>query len=59
MKKFSEEISHWKEYDYVVVNDNIDSCYNLIISIINSEKNGIKFVYNDKEIKNTINKLIS
>ena len=28
MNKFSEEISHWNEYNYVVVNDDLNICYN-------------------------------
>ena len=27
MKKFNEEVSHWSEYDYVVINDNLNICY--------------------------------
>ena len=42
MKKFNEEVSHWNEYDYVVVNDDLEKCYNKILKIINSEKKGIK-----------------
>ena len=38
MKKFNEEISHWNEYNYVVVNDDLEECYNKIIEIIASEK---------------------
>ena len=38
MKKFNEEISHWKEYNYVVINDDLENCYNDILNIINSEK---------------------
>ena len=38
MKKFNEEISHWNEYNYVVVNDDLDKCYDRILSIIKSEK---------------------
>tara|TARA_B100001559_G_scaffold282005_1_gene255887 strand:+ start:356 stop:988 length:633 start_codon:yes stop_codon:yes gene_type:complete len=42
MKKFTEELSHWNEYDYVVVNDDLTTCYNKILNIIKSEKNGEK-----------------
>ena len=35
MSKFNEEISHWDEYNYVVVNDDLESCYNKILKIIN------------------------
>ena len=27
MDKFQEEISHWNEYNYVVINDNLEKCY--------------------------------
>ena len=40
MKKFSEELSHWNEYDYVIVNDNLEDCYNNILKIINLIKKG-------------------
>ena len=42
MKKFKDEISHWKEYNHVVVNDNLEDCYNKILDIIILEKKGIK-----------------
>ena len=38
MNKFSEEVSHWNEYNYVVVNDDLNNCYNKILNIITSEK---------------------
>ena len=34
MKKFNEEVSHWNEYNYVVVNDDLDKCYEKIQDII-------------------------
>ena len=30
MIKFNDEISHWNEYNYVVVNDDLEECYNKI-----------------------------
>ena len=41
MAKFNEEVSHWKEYNYVVINDDLNKCYEKILDIINSEKKGI------------------
>ena len=58
MKKFNEELSHWNEYNYVVVNDDLEECYNKILSIILSEKKGIKDVQNLTEIKERVKKLI-
>jgi len=58
MKKFNEEVSHWNEYDYVVVNDDLEKCYNTILNIIKSEKEGIKVEKNLEEIKSRVKKLI-
>ena len=38
MSKFEDELSHWKEYDYVVTNDNFDKCIREIIDIISAER---------------------
>jgi guanylate kinase len=59
MKKFNEEISHWNEYDYVVINDDLNQCYEKILKIIKSEKKGIKQQQNNIEIKKKVVELIS
>ena len=38
MLKFEDELSHWKEYDYVVTNDDFDNCISEITNIINVER---------------------
>ena len=38
MLKFEDELSHWKEYDYVVTNDDFDKCIGEIINIISAER---------------------
>ena len=58
MKKFNEEISHWNEYDYVVVNDDLEVCYNKILNIIRSEIKGVSQIQNSEEIKKMVEKLI-
>ena len=58
MNKFNEEISHWHEYNYVVVNDNLDTCYDKILSIIMSEKKGVNKKQDKKEIKKKVKELI-
>ena len=58
MNKFHEEISHWSEYNYVVVNDDLEMCYNKILNIIISEKRGIKIKQDKSKIKNKIEQLI-
>tara|TARA_B100000470_G_scaffold137105_1_gene106259 strand:- start:226 stop:858 length:633 start_codon:yes stop_codon:yes gene_type:complete len=58
MNKFNEEVSHWNEYNYVVVNDDLNKCYNTILSIIMSEKKGLSQKQNLSEIKKKVNELI-
>ena len=57
MNKFNEEVSHWNEYSYVVINDDLNICYDKILKIITSEKKGIKQEQNFNEIKKKIEEL--
>ena len=57
MEKFNEEISHWNEYNYVVVNDDLNKCYNQILNIIISEKKGKRQKQDISEIKKKIEEL--
>ena len=56
-KKFNEEISHWNEYNYVVVNDDLESCYNKILDIMLKEKKGESIKQNLEEIRKRVEKL--
>ena len=38
MAQASNEISHWAEYDYVVINDDLKTCQNEIAAILKSER---------------------
>ena len=38
MSKFEDELSHWKEYDYVVTNDDFEKCISEILNIIIAER---------------------
>jgi len=58
MNKFQEEISHWNEYKYVVVNDDLEKCYKNILDIIQLEKKGENFIQDSSKIKKTIDELI-
>ena len=58
MNKFNEEVSHWKEYDYIVINDELDKCYKQLIDIILSEKKGLKLKQNLEKISLKVNQLI-
>ena len=37
MKEFSRDVLHWINYDYVIVNDNLDECYSKISNLIDAE----------------------
>ena len=58
MNKFNEEITHWNEYNYVVVNDDLEICYNKILNIIMSEKKGVSRTQNSVEIAKKVKELI-
>ena len=58
MKQFDKDILHWKDYDYVVVNDNLKNCYKKIISFIDSEINNKENKYDKDEIEKLVNSLI-
>ena len=32
MKEFSRDVLHWINYDYVIINDNLEECYSKIRS---------------------------
>ena len=38
---FDEDIKHWKDYDYVIINKNLDVCFKQIENIINQHKQKI------------------
>ena len=57
MKKFNEEVSHWSEYNYVVVNDDLNKCYENILNVIQEEKIGKKAIQNSNEIKKKVDEL--
>ena len=59
MRKFNEEVSHWKEYNYIVINDDLEICYKKILDIIESEKEGISQKQDLSEIISKVNKLVS
>ncbi len=59
MKVFSKDIQHWKNYDYVVINDNLQDCFNQICNLIDSEINNSTNDYNKELIQKHVNKLTS
>ena len=58
MKQFDKDILHWKNYNYVVINDNLQDCYEKITKIIDCELNNKKNDYDKAAVENHIKKLI-
>ena len=58
MNQFDKDILHWKNYNYVVINDELKFCYKKIVNILESELNGKKNTYNKTVIENHIKNLI-
>tara|TARA_Y100000996_G_scaffold53276_1_gene36378 strand:+ start:47 stop:679 length:633 start_codon:yes stop_codon:yes gene_type:complete len=57
MKQFERDVLHWINYDYVVVNDDLQNCYSKIHNLINAEiSNGSKD-YDPTFIRNHVDKL--
>ena len=59
MRQFNMDVLHWKDYNYVVINDNLENCYNEVNNLIKSEINKVSNSYDVGLIKNHINQLIS
>ncbi|WP_180897245.1 guanylate kinase [Martelella soudanensis] len=38
LKNATGEISHWRDYEYVVINDDLDDAYDLVRSILRAER---------------------
>ena len=53
MQQFEKDIQQWKEYDFVVVNEDLEKCFNEIIGYIENKIN-----YNKDKIEDHIKMLI-
>ena len=42
-KAYDDDITHWSDYDYVIINKNLEVCFKQIEEIINSYKNKFNF----------------
>ena len=54
MKEFEKDILHWEDYDYVVVNNKLDECYNEISNLIECEMINKDTIYDKKKIEDHI-----
>ena len=59
MQQFERDVLHWINYDYVVINDNLDNCYSKIKNLIEAEINNGSKDYDPEFIRNHVEKLTS
>ena len=59
MKQFDRDVLHWINYDYIVINDNLEDCFLKIQKLIDAEVNNGSKDYDRDFIKNHIEKLTS
>ena len=59
MKQFSRDVLHWINYDYVVINENLESCYSKIYNLIQAEINNGSKDYDPDFIRGHVEKLTS
>ena len=59
MKEFSRDVLHWINYDYVIINDNLEECYSKISNLIDAEIDNGSKDYDKEYIRMHVNKLTS
>ena len=59
MKQFERDVLHWINYDYVVVNDNLDKCFSRINNLIEAEINNGSKDYDLEYVRSHVYKLTS
>ena len=55
MKEFKKDLSKWKEYDFIVINDNLKKCYDKIMQVIKNKNK--KNLFDHQFIKNHVKNL--
>ena len=59
MKQFERDVLHWINYDYVVINDNLEKCFSKINNLIEAEINNGSKDYDLEYIRSHVSKLTS
>ena len=59
MKQFERDVLHWINYDYVIINDEIEKCYKKIDNLIEAELNDGSKDYDINFVRSHIEKLTS
>tara|TARA_B100001741_G_C16419463_1_gene535460 strand:+ start:88 stop:711 length:624 start_codon:yes stop_codon:yes gene_type:complete len=56
MKGFTKDLSRWTEYDYVIINDDLNNCYKKIMKVIRNKK---KISFDREFIQKHVKKLLN
>ena len=59
MKQFERDLLHWINYDYVVINDDLEKCFSKINNLIEAEINNGSKDYDSEYIRSHVSKLTS
>ena len=59
MKQFNDDLLHWENYDYVVINDDLNKCFKEICLFLESDKQKEKNYYDRERIKKHIDDLLN
>ena len=59
MKQFERDVLHWINYDYVVINDNLEKCFSKIKNLIDAEINNGSKDYDLEFVRSHVSKLTS
>ena len=59
MKQFEHDVLHWINYDYVVINNNLEDCYSKIYNLIEAEINDGSKDYDKDFVRKHVEKLKS
>jgi len=59
MTQFERDVLHWINYDYVVINDNLENCFSKINNLIEAEINNGSKDYDKEFIRGHVNNLTS
>ena len=49
-KAYDNDIKHWKDYDYIIINENLENCYRQIENIISVTRKFSKIFSKDSVI---------
>ena len=50
MKQFEDDLKHWIDYDFVVINDNLEKCYKEIVKFISLKLENQSFNMSNKNL---------